>query len=97
MPSCGLPGCKKFSSYNVKASEVKGWHCVPTEKTLHKKWITAIHRQPTPDFPDDFRVCGPHFEKECFERDLKYELMGGKRTFVFKDAGNIRNTRKLKI
>ena len=36
-----------------------------------------------PPYPknEHFSVCGLHFADECFERDLRYQLQGGKRNF----------------
>ena len=53
-----------------------------------EKCLVSIRRGTSskfPDFPDDFRICGLHFEDNCFERDFRHELMGQERTFKLKD------------
>ena len=87
MQSCGVPLCNSFSSKGVKSDDCKGWHFLPSDEDIKQKWLTAIRRKKTsdfPDFPPDFRACGLHFTEECFERDLKHELTGSKRTYTLK-------------
>ena len=88
MPSCGVPLCKSYSSKKVKTEDCKGWHFLPTDRDKRQEWLTVIRREKSPDFPDfppDFRICGLHFSEECFERDLKHELAGAKRTYTLRD------------
>ena len=35
-------------------------------------------------YPKYFYLCGLHFEDDNFERDVKYEITGSKRTFKLK-------------
>ena len=91
MVYCSAIGCQNRSNDprgKVKkrcADEVKGWHVVPyklEETTLRKKWLQAMKREPPyPQNPQNFIVCGVHFEDSSFKRDLKYEMCGGKRKF----------------
>ena len=88
MPSCGVPLCNSYSSKHVKTEDCKGWHRLPPEGKIREEWLRVIRRENTPDFsnfPPDFRICGLHFSDESFERDLKHELTGAKRTFSLKD------------
>ena len=63
MPSCVVPSCTSYTSRKIKAKDVKGWHCLPTDLTIRNKWIAAVRREPEdPEYPDDFRVCGLHFK-----------------------------------
>lgn len=84
MVTCCAINCGK-SSTKLKVDDVKGWHTVPykpEDKLLRQKWIVAMKRDPPyPVKKEDFVICGSHFTYECFERDLRYELMGGKKTY----------------
>ena len=85
MVNCAAIGCSN-SSKTKKADDVKGWHVVPykqSEADLRKKWLQAMKRDPGyPENPKNFVLCGLHFEDDCFARDRKFELMGGKRTYL---------------
>ena len=82
---CVVPSYTSYTSRKIKAKDVKGWHRLSTDRTIRNKWIAAVRREPEdPEYPDDFRVCGLHFEDECFVRDLKAELTGAPRTFMLK-------------
>lgn len=89
MPYCSGIGCNNRSTENRRkgksTEEVKGWHVVPYEdskKELRSKWLQAMKRDPPyPKNPNNFVICGQHFEDSCFERNLKAEYGFGKRIF----------------
>ena len=58
-------------------------HRLPTQNSLLQKWLAKISRV---DFvvTKDTRLCSDHFEPDCFERDLKAELLGLKATRTLK-------------
>ena len=83
MVSCGAINCGDSSS-KLKTNDVKGWHNVPhkpKDMLLRQKWLVAMKRDPPYPKIEHFSVCGLHFADECFERDLRYQLQGGKRNF----------------
>ena len=54
------------------------FHCLPSEKQRNKlrlDWLRNIKREIVPNY---MYICSEHFEKSCFKRDLKAELLGGK-------------------
>ena len=42
---------------------------------LASKWKHFCKRTNLPPNDKDFRICHLHFNEDCFERDLKYELL----------------------
>ena len=74
MPSCGAPGCTNRSKNDPSLS----FHRLPSEKQRNKlslDWLQNIKREIVPNY---MYICSEHFEKSCFKRDLKAELLGGK-------------------
>ena len=60
---------------DVKTEDVKGWHKIPADKSLKRKWIVVIKRElPYPD-DENFHVCGLHFDENVFERDLMSDIL----------------------
>ena len=45
MPYCDAPGCNNTSE-KQKVDNVKGYHDVPNEGELRKKWIAALKSEP---------------------------------------------------
>ena len=84
MVNCGAINCVK-SSEKFTSEDVKGWHKVPTKGPLRQKWLTAIKRDPPYPAAKNFYLCGLHFAEDCFKRDLRQELMGGKKSFKLTD------------
>ena len=83
MVSCGAIN-RGNSSSKLKTDDMKGWHNVPhkpKDMLLRQKWLVAMKRDPPYPKNEHFSVCGLHFTDECFERDLRYQLQGGKRNF----------------
>ena len=74
MPSCGAPGCTNRSKNDPSLS----FHRLPSEKQRNKlrlDWLRNIKREIVPKC---MYICSEHFEKSCFKRDLRAELLGGK-------------------
>ena len=71
MPSCGAPNCRERNEVDSKRS----FHILPPEnpqdpkrKGLREKWLAQIKRQNIPKY---LYICSDHFERACFEKDLK--------------------------
>ena len=71
MPSCGAPNCRERNEVDSKRS----FHILPPEnpqdpkrKGLREKWLAQIKRQNIPKY---LYICSDHFERSCFEKDLK--------------------------
>ena len=62
---CIAYGCNNYSS---DMAVKKSWHCLPLEnQELLSKWIANIRRTNTP-INEHSRLCGDHFEAECFKK-----------------------------
>ena len=60
---CIAYGCKNSSDMEIK----KSWHRLPLEnKELLSKWLAKIRRTNTP-VNEHSRLCGDHFEADCFK------------------------------
>ena len=70
MVHCCVPGCINHSSktYNIS------YHRIPNDKGLQKAWLARIRRDNLPPLRNCY-VCSEHFTDECFETDLKAQLM----------------------
>ena len=61
---CIAYGCTNSSDMEIK----KSWHRLPLEnKELLSKWLAKIRRTNTP-VNEHSRLCGDHFEADCFKR-----------------------------
>ena len=74
MVYCCAVGCSN-DSRSVSKEHGISFHRLPTENSLLQKWLAKISRV---DFvvTKDTLLCSDHFEPDCFERDLKAELLG---------------------
>ena len=83
MPSCGAPGCTNRCSDKKDIS----FHRLPNanRQEIREKWLNNIKRKVVPNV---MFICSEHFEKACFKRDLKAELIPGTkpRNELLKDA-----------
>lgn len=61
--------CIAYSCTNSSDMEIKkSWHRLPLEnKELLSKWLAKIRRTNTP-VNEHSRLCGDHFEADCFKR-----------------------------
>ena len=50
------------------------YHCIPNDKGLQKAWLERIRRDNLPPLQNCY-VCSEHFTYDCFETDLKAQLM----------------------
>lgn len=69
MVVCAVATCRSKLKCGIS------FHCFPQESGRQNKWKTFCKRK------DKFnvktaRICELHFEKDCFERDLRNELLG---------------------
>ena len=81
MVYCAAIGCTNDSKF-VKGV---GYYYVKSRKTdVQKQWIVKLRRKDLV-VNSNTVVCGQHFEEDCFERDLKAELLNIKRTKKLKD------------
>ena len=63
---CIAYGCTNSSDMEIK----KSWHRLPLEnKKLLYKWLAKIRRTNTPA-NEHSRLCGDHFEADCFKKIL---------------------------
>ena len=77
MVYCCAVGCVNDSSKQSKIENEKiSFYRLPNDKKIQKLWIDKI-RRPKVNLPPyrNIRICHLHFEEECFERDLKSELL----------------------
>ena len=68
--------CAAFGCTNSrKNSPGLSFHRIPAanaeNKLLRQRWIQNIHRADPLPKDENFYVCANHFEKDCFQRDLK--------------------------
>lgn len=70
MVHCCVPGCINHSS---KTSEIS-YHRIPKEQRLQKAWLARIRRDNLPPLQNCY-VCSEHFTEDCFETDLKAQLI----------------------
>ena len=68
--------CAAFGCTNSR-KDIPGlsFHRIPAanaeNKLLRQRWIQNIHRADPLPKDENFYVCANHFEKDCFQRDLK--------------------------
>jgi len=74
---CCAVGCSNDSRFAIKGQGIS-FHRFPTEGSLSKEWLAKISRVGL-EVTKDTRLCSVHFEPDCFERDLRAELLGSKR------------------
>lgn len=70
MVHCCVPECINHSS---KTSNIS-YHRIPTDKGLQKAWIARIRRDNLPPLQNCY-VCSAHFTDDCFEKDLRAQLL----------------------
>ena len=70
MSSCSAYGCTNRGNKDNKLS----FHRIPSLKRaeIRTKWLQNIRREG--ELPKNMFICSEHFEKSCFERDLKVKL-----------------------
>lgn len=66
-----MPGC---INHSTKTSNIISYHRIPNDKGLQKAWLARIRRDNLPPLQNCY-VCSEHFTDDCFETDLKAQLM----------------------
>ena len=68
---CSAPGCSKADK-----DKALHFHSLPWKnKNLLKLWLTKMKLK-NPSFTKHSRICSEHFAPECYQRDLRSELLG---------------------
>ncbi|QQP55614.1 THAP domain-containing protein 9, partial [Caligus rogercresseyi] len=88
MATCAVAAC--FSPH-MDSDGGYSYHRFPKRMDLQQKWVHACHRE-DPISLGTARICSRHFEFECFEINLKAELMPN-----YGRASSSKIRRKLKI
>ena len=65
-----MPGCINHSSKTCNIS----YHHIPGDEGLRKAWLARIRRDNLPPLQNCY-VCSEHFIHDCFQVDLKAQLM----------------------
>ena len=73
MVICSAINCSR-SSKKLSTAESKGWHRIPSDSALRKKWIIAMKRVPPYPQERNFVLCGHHFTEDDSGSNRKYEL-----------------------
>ena len=81
MVYCMAFGCTNDSRNTKNIS----YHKLPDNNELKKVWLVKISRE-DPKISKNSVLCSEHFEQDCFERDLKAELLGTKRKAKLKSG-----------
>ena len=76
MVYCCAVDCVNDSSKQKSDYEKVSFYRFPNDKNIQKLWLDKI-RRPKVNLPPykNIRLCHLHFENDCFERDLKNELL----------------------
>ena len=80
MPMCLAADCTSFTG--KKNVDKKSFYRIPNPLNVYKRAARWIHNMANSSLDinkfvatNDKVVCSDHFHPDCFERDLKYELM----------------------
>nr|XP_058953736.1 THAP domain-containing protein 3-like [Pocillopora verrucosa] len=71
MVYCAVFGCNNDSRYTTGIS----YHCFPSDKALRSQWLAKISQADLVVLKNS-RLCSEHFTPDCYERDLKAEILG---------------------
>ena len=74
MPYCIAYGCSNRSEDYQRG--ISFFRLPLKNKALLEKWLAKL-RLEDPPLKETSRLCSAHFTDDCFERDLKAELMPG--------------------
>ena len=69
MVYCTVINCKHSS--NKRYRNRISFYRLPKEPEVRKLWIETLKKRKVPRSENSIRICNVHFEKSCFERDLK--------------------------
>ena len=73
MVYCAAFDCNNDSRYTTGLSYL----CFPSDESRRQQWLAKISRADLV-ISKNSRLCSEHFTPDCFERDLKAELLGVK-------------------
>lgn len=71
---CAVVGCKTDYQSKNFAKELMFFR-FPNDNTLRKLWLNACKRADKVNV-ENARICSKHFDKNSYERNLKFELLG---------------------
>ncbi|RMX42713.1 hypothetical protein pdam_00025733, partial [Pocillopora damicornis] len=71
MVFCAAFDCNNDSRYTTGIS----YHCFPRDEALRSQWLAKISRADLV-VSKNSRLCSEHFTPDCYERDLKAEILG---------------------
>ena len=72
--SCMAPGC----SNRGKQNDISFHRLTIKDSTTLQKWLNNMKLKKPPNLKYS-RLCSKHFTEDCYERDLKSELLGFKK------------------
>lgn len=70
--SCAAVGC---TNHRKKKPNL-AFHILPKDRKTKEAWLANVKREGDVPKDENFFICEEHFEKGCYERDLKSELLG---------------------
>ncbi|CAH3123666.1 unnamed protein product, partial [Pocillopora meandrina] len=71
MVYCAAFDCNNDSRYTTGIS----YHCFPRDEALRSQWLAKISRADLV-VSKNSKLCSEHFTPDCYERDLKAEILG---------------------
>ena len=77
IPTCAVGSCKP-------PYPIESFHVFPKDRKLWLIWQQYCLRGDSFIPNEKSRICSRHFRPEDFGRDLKFELMGGKKKYLLK-------------
>jgi hypothetical protein len=81
MPTCAVANCP-INGRNYKKHEGVSFIRFPADSKEANKWWMVCKRKDR-NYPTNCaKICSLHFEKECFKRDLRNELLNKKQLKV---------------
>ena len=79
MVYCAAFDCNNDSRFTTGTS----YRCFPSEPSIREQWLAKISRAYSV-ISKCSRLCSEHFTPDCYERDLKAELLGSKVKAILK-------------
>lgn len=79
MVYCAAFDCNNDSRYTTGIS----YHCFPSDPSIREQWLAKISRADLV-ISKHSRLCSVQFTPDCYERDLKAELLGSKPKAILK-------------
>lgn len=70
---CAVATCKSDNQSKTFSKNVMFFR-FPTEESLQKVWVNTCKRKDKINIKNA-RICSQHFSEECYERNLKHELL----------------------